>query len=130
FGPSAFLQAEIVDCRYSHVAQAAGESSSERKYAPSKEIDILHLALDVTPDFKRRTVAGSVTLRFQPIARPLPELKLDGVDLKVQSVTSTEKVEAWQATEQNVIITFAQPIPAGKETSITITYSAVPSQGL
>jgi aminopeptidase N len=123
-------RAEIVDCRYAHSAEAPGDSTPERKYAPSKAIDILHLALDVTPDFKARSVAGTVTLRFKPIATPLPELKLDGVDLMVQKVDSTEKLQGWQATEKNVILTFENPIAAGKETSVTITYSAYPRQGL
>jgi hypothetical protein len=37
----------------------------------------VHLALDVTPDFKARSVAGQATIRFKPIARPLEQLKLD-----------------------------------------------------
>src|SRR5438128_12280981 len=92
---------------------APSDSSDARKYAPSREIDILHLALDVTPDFKARSVSGTVTFRFQPIARPLQELKLDGVDLSVQKVTSPEKVQHWEATDKQVIITFDQAIPVG-----------------
>ena len=109
---------------------AAGDSADARKYAPSREIDILHLALDVTPDFKERTVAGKVTLRFKPVAKPFQELRLDGVDLTVFSVASTEKIMGWQATDQNVIVTFEQPIAVDKEASVTIAYRAEPKQGL
>ncbi len=123
-------QAEQVDCRYAHLFEAPGDSAVDRKYAPSRQIDILHLALDVTPDFKERSVAGTVTLRFQPIAQPLAELKLDGVDLSVQKVVSSEQVQNWQATDKNVIVTFESPIAPGKEATVSITYSAVPRQGL
>src|SRR6266540_1485097 len=71
---------------------AALDSPDYRKYAPDRQIDILHLTLDVTPDFTQRTVTGSATWKFKPIAKPFAELKLDGVDLNVSSVTSTEKV--------------------------------------
>ncbi len=115
-------------CRSSLLVPA--ESSGHLKYAPSREIDILHLVLDVTPDFKARTVSGKVTLRFKPIAKPLDELRLDGIDLNVREVTSTAKLLGWQATDRNVIITFAEPLPPDQEAGVTIQYSAAPKLGL
>ena len=109
---------------------AAPDSPDYRKYAPDRQIDILNLSLDVTPDFKQRTVSGAATWKFKPIAKPVVELKLDGVDLNVASMTSTEKVIEYQVTEEKVIITFAEPIPADKEASVTIRYSAQPEKGL
>jgi aminopeptidase N len=124
-------ESEYLSCGKSHAWLAAGVDSAEfLKYAPSREIDILHLAIDVTPDFKARAVSGQATLRFKPIAKPFTELKLDGVDLIVSDVTSTEKVLGWQGTDKNVIVTFADAIPAEKETTVTITYRATPQRGL
>ncbi|HMJ91571.1 MAG TPA: M1 family aminopeptidase [Candidatus Acidoferrum sp.] len=111
-------------------APAAPDSPDYRKYAPDREIDIAHLALDVTPHFKTRTVSGSATWTFKPIAKPLAELKLDAVELTITSVTSTEKVSAYQITADKVVVTFAEPIPAGKEASVTLRYSAQPAKGL
>jgi aminopeptidase N len=87
------------------------DSPEYRKYAPDRTIDILHLTLDVTPDFKQRTVAGNATWKFKPIAKPFAELKLDAVDLTVISVTATEKVLGYQVTDEKVVITFAEPVP-------------------
>jgi aminopeptidase N len=106
------------------------ESPAYRKYAPNREIDILHLTLEVTPDFTQRTVAGSATWKFQPIAKPFAELKLDAVDLTVTSVSSSEKVLGYQVTDEQVIVTFAEPIAVGKEASVTINYRATPQKGL
>lgn len=117
-------------CRQSHAFLAPPDSSDFLQYAPSREIDILHLALDVTPDFKQRTIAGKATLRFKPIAKPFSELRLDAVDLAVSVVTSTEKILGWQATDKNVIVTFEQPIAPDKEVSVTVSYRAEPKQGL
>src|SRR6266540_349370 len=105
-------ESELLHCARAHALLAAADSPDYRKYAPSREIDILHLTLDVTPDFKARTIFGKAVLRFKPIARPLDELKLDGVDLRVRTVAATEKILGWQATEKQVIITFDKPIPA------------------
>src|SRR5882762_6816235 len=124
-------ESELLQCGQARAWLAAvADSPDYLKYAPSREIDILHLALEVTPDFKARTVSGKVTLRFKPIAKPFAELKLDGIDLAVSAVTSTEKILGWQATDKNVIVTFADAIPADKEASVTISYKATPQKGL
>jgi aminopeptidase N len=124
-------ESEILACGKAQAwLAAAADSADFLKYAPSREIDILHLALDVTPDFKTRTVSGTATLRFKPIARSFAELRLDGIDFVVSAVTSSEKILGWQATDKNVIVTFADPIPADKEASVAITYRATPQKGL
>src|SRR5688572_24282524 len=69
------LAFEQVQCGRNHAMLAPAESSAHRKYAPDREFDLLHLALDVTPDFKARSVAGQATIRFKPIAKPLEQLK-------------------------------------------------------
>jgi len=112
------------------VHAATPDSSDYRKYAPDREIDILHLTLDVTPDFQQRTVSGSATWKFKPIAKAFAELKLDAIEQTVASVTSTEKVLGYQVTDEKVIVTFAEAIPAGKEASVTVRYSAQPQKGL
>ena len=111
-------------------SMAPMDSPFHRKYAPHREVDVLHLALDVTPDFTNRTVTGTSTLRFKPIAKPLRELKLDGVDLTVSSVTSSARIEAYQVTKEQVIITFTEPLPVDKEANVTVAYYAQPVEGL
>ena len=119
-----------IECIKSATFLAPLDSPDHRKYAPDREIDILHLALDVTPDFKQRTIAGKATLKFKPIAKPFQELKLDAVDLDVESLTATEKILGYQVTDKQIIVTFEQPIPPDKEASVTITYRAEPASGL
>ena len=43
----------------------------------------------MTPDLRRRTVAGRAALRYKPIAKPFSELRLDGVDLTVTNVSAS-----------------------------------------
>ena len=119
-------------CRWcsAQFAPAPVDSPAYRKYAPDRRVDILHLALDVTPDFKARTIAGTATVSFKPIATPLEELRLDAVDLRVASVTSSEKLAAHQVTDREIVFTFAPPIPVGKEARVTVKYSAEPRKGL
>ena len=99
---------EEILCHKSSSFFVGADSSEFRKYAPSREVDILHLKLDVTPDFKTRTVSGIATLSFKPIAKPLDELRLDGIDLSVSGITSTEKIESYQVTDEKIVIHFAK----------------------
>src|ERR1051326_5497786 len=110
---------------FSMLAAGAGP---ERHYPRDREIDIKHFKLDVTPNFIERSVAGTATLTFEPIAKPVVELKLDAVDLRVSAVSATVPVQAWQNTAEKLIVTFASAIPIGQSISVMIDYSAQPEK--
>ncbi len=105
-------------------------AGDEIKYAPDRKVEIRHLALDVTPDFGKRTVRGDVTLTFKPLGKPLDELRLDGIDLAVDRVVCSAKLAGHQVTDEEIIVTFAKPVPVGRETKLTIRYAAQPVRGL
>jgi len=100
------------------------------QYAPDREADILHITIDVTPDFKTRTIAGKTTITFAPLVKPLTELRLDAIDLDVSAVTSNASVEGYSVTDKDITITFEPAIRPGAETTVTVVYEAEPKQGL
>jgi len=104
--------------------------AAPRQYAPARVVDIKHVTIDVTPDFHARTVTGTTTIRFVPIAELLTELKLDAVDLDVTSVTSEPNVVRYSTTDEAITITFSPPVLPGEERAVTVTYSAEPQKGL
>ena len=108
----------------------AGITFAEQQYAPDREADILHITIDVTPNFKTRTVAGTTTIKFSPISKPLTELRLNAVDLDVSSVTSSAKIEDYSVTDEEITVTYEPAIPVGAETTVTIIYEAEPKAGL
>ncbi|RME90329.1 MAG: hypothetical protein D6766_13460, partial [Verrucomicrobia bacterium] len=103
---------------------------AQRQYAPDRRVDIVHLKIDVTPDFTNRTIRAQTTLRFVPIARPLRELRLDAVELAVSNITATAAIQGWRVETNAIWITFEQPIPPDRETAVTVDYSARPKRGL
>ena len=123
-------EVEELYCRQRNALAPTDVSVTGRKYAPSREIDILHLAIDVTPDFKQRSIEGEVTLRFKPIAKPLGELKLNAVDLSVGQVGSSQTISGWHASDKEVFVAFDPAIPVDKEATVNIRYSATPRKGL
>ena len=113
---------------YAAVSEEKGENTIERKYAPDRKVDILHITIDVTPNFKERSIVGTTTIKFAPIAKSLTELRLDAFDLLVSSVTSGAKVAGYNVTDKDITITFDPPIEPGAETTVTIKYSACPKR--
>lgn len=101
-----------------------------RKYAPDRLVDVLRIAIDVTPDFARRTIAAQTTVTFAPISEPVQELRLNATRLSFSSVVGSREVAEYVATDHDVTILFAEPIPVGEETRITFTYTAEPTEGL
>lgn len=120
------------NCRLcsSAFAPAAIDSPAYRKYAPDRKVDILHLALDITPNFKTRTISGSSTLRFKPLGAALGEFRLDAEDLSIGAVRCSHKGFTYQITEHEIILAFDPPIPVGQTSSVTVDYSAEPTKGL
>ncbi|MEM8944317.1 MAG: M1 family aminopeptidase [Planctomycetota bacterium] len=101
-----------------------------RKYAPPRYVDLQHLKLDVTPDFRRRTVAGTATLEFAPVGKPLDELQLDAVDLNVSAVRSSVAIEDYAVTREHLTVTFVEPVAVGQKCVLEVEYSAEPQRGL
>lgn len=116
-------------CLHQHFL-AAPTSPDHRKYAPTRDVDYLHLRLDVTPSFERKTVKGTTTLTFKPISHPVDLIRLDAVDLSIESVESDRTLHDWQNTSEELFIHFQSPIEVGQETSITIRHEAQPQKGM
>lgn len=127
---SAETESSTLACSKSAGFLADDLAPSGRHYAPDREVQVLHIAIDVTPDFQQRTVAGQAAIKFKPGVKPVRQLALDAVDLTVHAVTSTGKIQGYQVTKDQIIITFAAEIAPGAETSVTITYQAEPKLGL
>jgi aminopeptidase N len=117
-------------CARAHNHAAPIDSSSHRKFAPDRTVDITHVALDITPDFARRSLDGRATLRLKPLARPATELRLDAVELQIHSVESSHPIQRHQVLQDALVITFTNPLPADQEASVSVRYAAEPKRGL
>ncbi len=104
--------------------------AGERQYAPDREVDILHVVIEVTPDFAEQTVQGKTTIRFAPIAQPIRELRLSAFDLRIQSVQSDHAVDGYTSDDKHLVITFQEDLPAEQHAEVVITYDAEPREGL
>ena len=111
-------------------SSATPDSGNGRRYAPDRAVDVLHIAIDCTPDFARHTVRATTSLTFKPIARPLEELMLDGIDLTVHGATCEVPVADVATSRTHVVVRFAEPVPVDREVTLRIEHEAQPRRGL
>ena len=112
------------------LAWGAEAAESSRKYAPQRRVDILHIKIDVTPDFSARRVTGVTDITFTPLLKPLRELILDACDLEVEAIWSQRDISAWHAEDHQIAVLFSEAIDVQDQVTIHIRYQAQPKQGL
>ena len=112
------------------LAAAEQGKAPSNSYAPDRFVDVRHLKINVTPRFEERSLSATAVLDFQPIAKPLRQWRLNSTGLDIRQVTSSHAIQATQSTDKHLEITFRDPIPAGAEAQVTITYLATPKRGL
>jgi len=124
----------LCTCRYCESAAArlgfgvdlGGEGPH---YAPVRKVDVQHIKLDITPNFQKRTVGGTTTIRFVPLRNPIDVLKLDAVDLSITRVEGSTPVAEFDSTSTDLTIAFTEPIPVGQESWVTIEHHCQPQGG-
>ncbi len=102
----------------------------KNQYAPDRIVDMLHLKLEITPDFDTQELEGTATLNFSPIATPVSQLRLNAKGLQIHEITSGQAIAAHQQTDEFLEITFTEPIPTSTEAQVVIRYNAMPKKGL
>lgn len=116
-----------------HGAENSGWSKTERfkadkpRYRRDREIDVLHLRLDITPDLEKQSFSAEAELRFRVLAVELATLELDARELEIKKV-SDEKGTAldFEVRPEKLLIHFPKKPASGSEHTVKVEYSAVP----
>lgn len=137
YSTNATAKAEEAVCRYCVEQQSLRlmppgmELDGKYHYAPNRQVDVTHIKIDVTPDFEKKTVAGTVWISGTVIAKPVEVLKLDAVNLHIKDVQcETVSVDDYYSSRHDLRVAFSEPLEPGTEFMIKIEYTAEPIQGL
>jgi len=135
--PFSRVGGEETICRYRAGAQARAERplgidlEGKYHYAPDRQVDVLDIKIDVTPDFQKRTIAVTAALKVTPISKPVELLRLDAIDLDVHAVRCDgAKIADFVSTRKDLRIAFTEPVAPGTVITLHINYSAQPNAGL
>lgn len=105
------------------------DSPLYRRYSPDRVVDVQHMIIEVSPNFRERAVSGTTTVRFKPLRDGVSEIRLNAIDLRVTEARCGLPME-FQNTGEELVFTFAEPLPAAREQQLVISYSAHPRRGM
>ena len=94
------------------------------------DIDVLHYALTITPDFDRRSVSGETHISFRSQRDALAEIRFSANSLIVDR--ATVRGQPVRATRDNAdaVMSLPQPLARGQTATLTIAFHGVPARGL
>ncbi len=92
--------------------------------------DVLHYAATLDLDIAVGEVQGEAAVRFRAEAAPLRQLVLDSGALVVTSVEQQGQPLAFTQQDGKLIVTLRQPLRAGREAAVELTYHGKPAYGL
>ncbi|HEU4929134.1 MAG TPA: M1 family aminopeptidase [Candidatus Krumholzibacteria bacterium] len=119
-----------------------------RYVSPSRAVDFEHTALDLDVDLQARRVAGHVTHTVRALRDNLTALRLNAVEINVDSVTvngsrarfeypvKSDQSTSWLAgasagtADDQIAIVCDPPLARGKKADVRVYYSATPEIGL
>ena len=131
--PTSICGEELI-CRFCADARAlppGTELEGRYHYAPDRQVDVLHIKIDVTPNFDKRTLNATTSVKAKVIAKPVEILSLNAVNLHVKEVRCDgAEVEDFNSTRDSLQVAFAKPVDPGTEITVHVDYTAEPVKGL
>ena len=105
-------------------AAAASPASS------TGDIDVLHYALTVTPDFGRRAISGESQISFKSQRDGLAEVRFSANSLTVDRATMRGEPVRVSRVSDEIVMTLPRPLARGQTATLTIAFHGVPARGL
>ncbi|MEW5742885.1 MAG: M1 family aminopeptidase [Myxococcota bacterium] len=99
-------------------------------YAADRDVAAQHLFLQVSLDFEKKSLAGSVTHTVRAV-RPVKRITFDAVGLAVSKVEVDGKAAAFDAASgEQLHVLLPRALKAGATAKVKVTYQATPQRGL
>ena len=94
-------------------------------------VDFLHLRAEVSFDWEKEEVTGRVHHRFRSFRDSFRTLVLDAVDISFTEVRDRSgRTLKYRAFDDRIEIDLAEPLSAGQEGELTISYRCRPRKGI
>ncbi len=102
----------------------------EPKWPRDRVVDVKHIKLQVTLDFKARRIAGTATHTVAAILDGLAQLEFDAVEMEISAVHVRGEQHSFDHSDEKLRIGLERVLNAGDEVEVAIDYSAKPRRGL
>lgn len=100
-------------------------------WPPDRRFEVVHMVIDVAPDFATRSIRGEVELTLRPLGSPLHRVELDAVEMTIEQVGEPEgKTLPYSHADGRLAIRLPSPRPPGTDVRIRVRYACTPRRGL
>jgi aminopeptidase N len=105
-------------------------------YPPDRPVDVRHVALDLTVNFKRKNLHGTCTTTFGVLFEEIREVTLRATELQIASIQFSSKRRPqeidlnWDYDGEYLRIALDRPLRFGNEFKLTIAYQTTPRIGM
>jgi aminopeptidase N len=104
------------------------KKGTEPKWCRDREVDVRHIKIEIAPDFKNKSIAGTTTLTVAPIHDGTEFLVLDACEMQIESVKSDGKV-SFHHDGEKLTVNFGRELKPDQPIDIVIKYTATPRRG-
>ncbi|WP_375541540.1 M1 family aminopeptidase [Halomicronema sp. CCY15110] len=100
-------------------------------YTPDRPGQVNHIALDLDLDIPNQRYTGTCTIRLTPVRSGLDRLRLDAVNLQIESVMVGNLAQSFDHDGEQLYMHLSQPTTVGQAIEVEIAYrSENPQRGL
>lgn len=96
---------------------------AKRNYTPDRPGQVQHIALDLVLDIPNHRCQGICTTTLTPIRDGIEQLKLDAVELQIQTVSVNDEIQRWEYDGQVLQIHLLRETQRGQDLVIKIAYA-------
>ena len=93
-------------------------------------IDYVHYNASLTPDFKDKSVRGSVNITFLVKDKNVTQLSFSAQYKRIYSVKIKNISTSYQIKSEQLVVTLKEALKVGKPYILTVEYKATPEQGM
>jgi aminopeptidase N len=97
---------------------------------PERQVDMLHMRLEVSFEPEKGLVKGRVTHRFTPLRQRVDSLFFNAPGIRIVSAWMDGSPLPFTISPAGITVSFARPLTWNTTDSITIVYEATPRRGL
>jgi len=94
------------------------------------DVDFIHYHAELEPNFKQKSLAGTVKVNFIPRIKKLKNLTFSAKYKQIKSVHIDGKNAQYSLSDEQLIINFQKELHANRQYSLKIEYSATPKRGM
>jgi aminopeptidase N len=94
------------------------------------DVDFIHYHAELEPNFKEKSLKGTVKVKFVPRTQKLRNLTFSAKYKQIKSVYIDGKVAQYLLSDEQLTVNFQQELEINRNYSLKVEYSATPKRGM